>query len=460
MGVTASEHHWEIPLDKIKYLSSKGSSPTTLNENRAAAAQLCGLEHMSFGDMEQAPPFSSLSIPSPWSSGWQALSIFSGCGGLDLGFLQEGVFSRWAYDVDRRALGTYVANLPGIAVQADLSRVTPVESRGRILLAGAPCQGFSTVGKRQIEDPRNALLMRVADVAFESKCQVVVVENVPAAVSGLHRRLWEALEDRLRFGGYNVRRVFLEGLSCGLGQRRKRLFLVCWRGSDCINLEISKRSSLTVRQALQGMNCDADDDVEWPKRGSRHWQIARHIHPGHKLSNVRLSSRSVASWDIPSVFGATSKGERELLVSVAKLRRRNRVRPNGDGDPVSISRLTIELGRAVKKQVKRLIKCGYLRSVGTDCVELRQTYNGRFRRLDWDAPSPTVDTKFGRIDLFLHPEENRSMTPREAARIQGFPDTFSFVGTRSDKFRQIGNAVPPPMASVLAEYIREAILKA
>jgi DNA (cytosine-5)-methyltransferase 1 len=71
-----------------------------------------------------------------------------------------------------------------------------------------------------------------------------------------------------------------------------------------------------------------------------------------------------------------------------------------------------------------------------------------------------VDTKFGRADLFLHPSEHRGMSPREAARLQGFPDHFEFLGTRQDKFVQIGNAVPPPMASALCEFIREAILKA
>jgi len=267
------------------------------------------------------------------------------------------------------------------------------------------------------------------------------------------------LEDRLRLAGYNVRRITLEGQYCGLGQHRKRLFLVCWRGSDCIRVEIGKRSPLTVREALNGVTEIGDHEVQWPELESRDWVIARHISAGSKLSNVRISDRAIATWDIPQIFGEVSQRERAILVAVARLRRRERVRAFGDGDPVHTSRLSKELCRDVSKDITRLVSAGFLRMIG-EKVELRQTYNGRYRRLAWDAPSPTVDTKFGRADLFLHPSEHRGMSPREAARLQGFPDHFEFLGTRQDKFVQIGNAVPPPMASALCEFIREAILKA
>ena len=396
---------------------------------------------------------------APLAAGWEATSIFSGCGGLDLGFLQQGIFSHAAYDLDRKALATYAENLSDVSRPADLAKYTPYTRPGRILLAGAPCQGFSTAGKRLLDDSRNALLMRVADIALANQSKVIIIENVPAAFSGQHRKLWEAVEDRLKMAGYNVRRILLEGLSCGLAQRRKRLFLLCWLGSDCINLHLRNEPSLTVRDALRGVDFAPDNEIEWPEPRSRDWVIARNIPPGHKLSNVRLSDRAIATWDIPEIYGTTTEQEREMLVMVARLRRRERVRSYGDGDPVHVERLSRQLGRAVHEEIESLVAKGYLKVVG-ESVELRQTYNGRYRRLEWDAPSPTVDTRFGRVDLFLHPESDRGMTPREAARIQGFPDNFKFCGARKEKFVQIGNAVPPPMASTLAEYVREAILKA
>lgn len=448
-------------LAKSAFATRIGASSATLNGEAAIVARSPAkiLEIERVDAIQDVPSFAKVPLPSAGTAGWGGLSIFSGCGGLDLGFLQEGIFAQAAYDIDRTALSTYVTNLPHVAVRADLETHSPALGNNRVLLAGAPCQGFSTAGKRKVEDPRNALLMRVADIALAQKSQVVVVENVPAAISGMHRKLWEAFEDRLRLAGFNVRRILLEGLSCGLGQRRKRLFLLCWRGSDCINVRIRDRPSLTVREVLHGVGLPNDNEILFPKPGERDWLIARRVPAGHKISNVRVSERAVATWEIPEVYGATTQSERDLLSAVTRLRRRDRVRSFGDGDPVHIERLAREIGRPVDRPVERLVKAGYLREIG-ECVDLRQTYNGRYRRLEWDTPSPTVDTRFGRIDLFLHPEEHRAMTPQETARIQGFPDAFRFLGTRKEKFIQLGNAVPPPMAAALAEYVREAILKA
>ena len=335
----------------------------------------------------------------------------------------------------------------------------PSATSSDVLLAGAPCQGFSTAGKRLLDDPRNALLMQVADIAIANAIRVLLVENVPAALSGQHRHLWVALEDRLRTAGYNVRRVLLEGNKCGLAQRRKRLFLVCWKGSDCINLNVKNGGSISLRQALGGLAAPSESELSWPNPSGKDAKILRHIKPGQKLSNVRLSDRSVSTWDIPEVFGFVSDAEKDTLIAVARLRRRDRVRSYGDGDPVSIDRISRFLNRGVARDVRRLVQRGFFREVDGK-FELAQTYNGRYRRLSWDDVSPTVDTRFGRVDLFVHPEQDRGFTVREAARIQGFPDDFVFLGKPKDAYTQIGNAVPPPMAAALAAFVREAILKA
>lgn len=404
------------------------------------------------------PAYAERVNPNPSTSGWRSLSVFSGCGGLDLGFLQEGIFSEKAIDIDKTALETYRTNITDAACNLDLFKNIPIEGTCTILLAGAPCQGFSTAGKRRLHDPRNELLMKVADIAIANQSKVVIVENVPAALSGAHRYLWIALEDRLRLSGYNVRRLILDGSSCGMAQRRKRLFIICWKGSDCINIFFENRGSITLREALGAMPSQEESDFQWPLANSKDFKIIQKIKPSQKLSNVRLSNRAVATWDIPEVFGYTSEKDRAVLQAVAKLRRRDRVRSIGDGDPVSIERINSFIGADASKTTQHLVQAGFLRII-QDKYELAHTYNGRYRRLDWDDLSPTVDTKFGRVDLFVHPEEARGMTPAEASRIQGFPDGFKFCGTKKEQFTQIGNAVPPPMASVLATTIREAILK-
>jgi DNA (cytosine-5)-methyltransferase 1 len=407
-----------------------------------------------------APSFATIPKPQVLTSGWRAASMFSGCGGLDLGFLQQGVLTTQAYEIDQEAISTYNSSLVDAAFHSDLGTHTPALGNVDLLLAGAPCQGFSTAGRRNLSDPRNALLYRIADVALAHTPKILVVENVPAATSGSHLKLWNVLEDRLKLAGYNIRRIIIDGISCGLAQKRRRLFLIAWRGSDCINLSLKTSPLVSVRDALSTLDGLPDHDVEWPVFGSKNWVVARKIPPGHKLSNVRAGERAIQTWDIPEIYGTTSLSEREVLNLVIKLRRRDRVRAHGDGDPVSIHRIEAALGRLVAKEVERLVDSGFLRLVDNGLVDIKQTYNGRFRRLEWGAASPTVDTRFGRMDLFVHPEEHRGLTPREAARIQGFPDKFAFSGTRSQKFTQIGNAVPPPMASVLAEWVREALLKA
>jgi DNA (cytosine-5)-methyltransferase 1 len=371
--------------------------------------------------------------------------------------LSAGISAGAAYDSSRAAILTYDANLPSTGRQADLARFAPDDACD-VLLAGAPCQGFSTVGKHLPDDPRNALLARVGDIALRLLPKVIVVENVPAALSARNGRLWRALEDRLRLGGYNTITMTLIGEESGLAQRRRRLFMLCWRGMNETRVEIERVEAPSLRAVLAGAEALSDHVANYPLASSAEARIARRIQPGQKLCNVRSSLNAVPTWAIPEVFGSTSNTEREVLEAVSKLRRRDRRRNYGDGDPVEPSRLDIHVGRQTGRDVMRLVDAGYLRMID-GAVELRQTYNGKYRRLSWDDLAPTVDTHYGRMTLFMHPEQNRGLSAREAARIQGFPDAYVLAGKARDHFAIIGNAVPPPMAARLATFIREALLK-
>lgn len=396
-------------------------------------------------------------LTEPQGTQWRATSLFCGAGGLDLGLLSEGVLTDAAYDKSLPALRMYDANLPARGRPADLSRFEP-DDRCDVLTAGAPCQGFSTIGKRAVDDPRNGLLSRVADVALRIRPKVVLVENVPGARSGGHGVLWRALEDRMRLGDYNVCTMILSGEESGIAQRRRRLFMLCWRGLGETRLDIGGRGSPDLRAVLQGVEDVADHEVAWPTAGSTDALIARRIGAGQKLCNVRNSPNAIPTWDIPEVFGDTSCEEKAILRAVSVLRRRERRRRHGDGDPVERARLARHLGRCADYEVTALIDRGYLREMAGG-LELRHTYNGKYRRLAWTDPSPTVDTHFGRMALFMHPDQDRGLSAREAARIQGFPDAYRLQGGVRDRFEAIGNAVPPPMASRLGHFIREALLK-
>lgn len=409
-------------------------------------------------DRGQSCIFAARPIPAAATAQWRALSLFCGGGGLDLGFLEEGIHSVGALDMSAQAVATYNRNFSPVAKVADLSQHTPDQTVD-VLLAGAPCQGFSTAGKRDLRDPRNALLNRISQVARLRRPKVVVVENVPAAMSGGHRAHWLKLEASMAAIGYNVRRIELKGEESGLAQRRRRLFMICWRGSDCIRLDLNPRLARTVREALLGAGTAADHAPRYLAAGSVDARVAARIRSGEKLCNVRASPRAVPTWLIPDVFGETSEPERDLLRAVSRLRRRDRRRAFGDGDPVDPVALNRELGRECSADVARLVEVRYLRLID-GFYELKHTYNGKYRRLEWDGLSPTVDTHFGRAALFLHPEEDRGLTIREAARIQGFPDDYRVLGNRGEQFEIVGNAVPPPMGARVAEFVREAILKA
>lgn len=383
-------------------------------------------------------------------------SLFSGCGGFDDGFRREGFRSVAAYDIDPVAVETFNRNISSVAEVCDLSRLTPL-IRPDVLLAGSPCQGFSTSGKRDLDDPRNNLLVRAGEIALAVRPKVFVMENVPAAISGRHGSRWERVEAMLKSEGYNVERIVAEGPTSGVPQIRKRLFLLAWRGSDSVRCELPVLLAPSIMTAIGDIDGAPGHEPILLPPGSREHRIANRIGVGQKLCNVRISPAAVHTWQIPEVFGDTSLAERQVLEAIVRLRRRERRRTFGDADPVDPCRVCDLIGRCCQSEIASLIEKGYLRHV-SHYIDLKHTYNGKFRRLSPDRPSPTVDTHFGDPALFLHPMENRGLTPREAARIQGFGDDFDFGQGRARAFRMIGNAVPPPMAARLARFIREAIL--
>jgi DNA (cytosine-5)-methyltransferase 1 len=384
------------------------------------------------------------------------VSLFSGCGGLDLGFVSQGFSCQFAFDIEPLALATHARNIPGKTICCDLSNGWfPVAPTGvDVVLAGSPCQGFSTAGRRNINDPRNELLVTAAKMAVSVAPKVCVIENVPGALSGDHKRYWGELEELFGENGYatSVNRIEME--HAGVSQRRRRLVLIASKGTP-ISLSFESGRKNVLRDALHGIST-RDHEPKPLLPGTVSAKIARHIKPGQKLCNVRKGERSVHTWDIPEVFGHVTSEEIEVLEGILILRRRNRRRPTGDADPVLPAQIGAFLKKDARRLILRLVQKGYLRRIDGQ-IDLTHTFNGKYRRLEWDTPSPTVDTKFGQPRYFLHPDQDRGFTVREAARIQGFPDHFAFEGSEVQRFRMIGNAVPPPVGSEIAEQVRVAI---
>jgi DNA (cytosine-5)-methyltransferase 1 len=389
------------------------------------------------------------------------ISLFSGCGGFDDGFQKQGFRCVGAYDIDPTVIEVHRNNIGGPAYVHDLldPNLPGNHKPGTvdIVISGSPCQGFSTVGQRKVNDPRNKLLLVGGQIAINLKAKVFVAENVMGSTAGKHKKYWEKLEKMMQDNGYATEILKCDATKLGIAQLRKRVIMIAWKGKKKIKIDLPELPAKTLRDVLKDVQGLPNHIVTPVPENDIIYRIAQHIKPNQKLSNVRGGERAVHTWDIPEVFGKVNESEKQLLLLLMRLRRQRRVRDNGDADPVPVQVLQKEFKQPVKSILNNLEKKQYIRRIDTNLIDLANTFNGKFRRLSWDKPSPTVDTRFGSPRYFLHPEEHRGFTPREAARIQGFRDDFVLLGTIDQQYTMIGNAVPPPMAEVIARTIKESI---
>lgn len=391
------------------------------------------------------------------------VSLYSGCGGADIGFHRKGFNNIGSFDINSSALTVLKENLNVPVFNVDLSK--PIDfneylknERVHVVFSGAPCQGFSTAGNRIYSDPRNNLLVRGGELALALNTQVFVSENVMGSLSGNLKDYWNNLENLFQSNGYSTDFIKINCLDIGMAQMRKRVLFFAWKDSSKSIEWPGKRKPQNLSEVLKdadfapnniGYEIGSDDEKV---------KIARRIGQSQKLSNVRGGSRAIPTWEIPEVFGEVNNDEESILISLRNLRRRNRLREFGDADPVDLEVLIHEHGKDVVCHLESLIEKGYVRYKELNRYDLTRTFNGKYRRLSLDEPCTTVDTRFGNPIYFLHPEEDRGFTVREAARIQGFPDNFIFDGSLVEMYRMIGNAVPPPLSEIVADIVKNQLL--
>lgn len=328
-----------------------------------------------------------------------------------------------------------------------------------MVIAGSPCQGFSTIGKRKVNDPRNHLLLTGGQIAVKYNAKVFVCENVLGSNSGEHKKYWVKLQTFLTENGYQTKLVKYNASDFGVPQLRKRLILYAWKSDQMQNIDflLPKRHEVLLKDILKDMHNLKNHNLNFIEEGSD-LTIASRIKQGQKLCNVRGGERSVHTWQIPGVFGKINNKEEEFLTLVMKLRRQLRRRENGDADPVEKKALKMHFNGETEPLIRSLLNKGYIKEVGMKYIDLKNTFNGKYKRLDMSSLSPTVDTRFGSYKNFIHPIEHRSLSVREAARIQGFNDTFVFYGPVQKQYEMVGNAVPPPLSNFIAKNIKEELI--
>lgn len=333
-----------------------------------------------------------------------AIDAFAGAGGLSLGLRRAGFRVALAFDNDAVAVETYRKNLTDNVEELDASTTTGavlLERAGLgsgeldLLAGGPPCQGFSIQRRGERQDDRNRLVLRYLDWIRTIRPRAFLIENVPAIKGVRGGYVLHAITEAAKHLAFTVHIATLNAADYGLAQNRRRVFLIAV--DKDINFSWPRRSTerLTVRQAI-------GDLPSPPPDGRPHPWVPNHYR------EARLSQRNI-----------------------------DRIRhvPEGGGR----EHLPPHLRLACHSQGHRHL----------------DTYG----RLAWDEPSVTITARFDSFTRgrFGHPVEDRSLTLREGARLQGFPDDFVFLGNREQGARLVGNAVPPPLAAEIGRALALAL---
>ena len=348
-----------------------------------------------------------------------AIDLFAGCGGLSKGFMDAGFEVIVGVDNDQAALNTFKLNHNGaVALNADLSKQETFDEIKRIagkrsidvIIAGPPCQGFSLTGPRNFDDKRNKLYLAVFEMVKQYCPKAFIIENVPGMATLYNGEIKEEILKRFKALGYNVEPRILCAADYGVPQMRKRLIFMGIR-----------------------------EDIGNP------------IFPEAIFTPENYRTCRDAISDLPSLSDSLGEEESEYT-SAPKSEYQKIMRKNSK---VLHNHTATNHTQMVKDTIALVPEGGNYKDLPKGVGESRK-FNEAWTRYHGDKPSRTIDT--GHRNHF-HYEYNRVPTVRENARLQSFPDDFVFTGTRTQQYRQVGNAVPPLLGYHLGLKILDIISK-
>ena len=371
---------------------------------------------------------------------FSVVDLFAGVGGFAEGFLRanysESKFQfelRLLVDFDPTASFTFKKNYPRIPFwNADLGKIQPAEllellgmRRGELdfLIGGLPYQGFSPSGKRWLDDNRNRLLSRFIELAHALEPKCVMIENVPTALSAFAQIFDEQIHEAFR--GYTVRHAVLNASSFGVPQIRRRAFIV------------ALRADLGVSQ------------FAFPRGAYDVIDIGRDLHTDAK-AGCRFVSVEDAIGDLPGLTaGEGFDGcayTRDCSTDYQRARRENSI--------ALFNHVARTHSREFLEKISA-IRPGEGNAQLPDGERFSDNYFSQaYARLHPRGIGFTITAHFRNpgSGRFTHYRDNRSITVREAARLQSFNDRFIFYGCDRDQERHVGNAVPPMLSSALASH--------
>lgn len=332
----------------------------------------------------------------------QFIDLFSGAGGLMRGFMNAGFAPVFSVEIWRPAIETHMLNYPNVPLlDCDIREIKndqleQYKGMVDVVVGGPPCQGFSTIGKRLVKDPRNELVFEFIRFVDVIQPKVFLMENVRGLLSSDGGKIKEAIEEEFRAKGYKVQSKVLCAADYGVPQLRNRVFFI-------------------------GVRTDLDIEPSFPKATHNK---STYVTVGEAIGDLVGKENTVPN-HVPMKHNKIV----EARISCIK---------EGEGIP----------REGLPEDVAHGSRSDYIEN------EIKN-FSHVYRRLSRFRPATTMVP--GHNAFPLHPTENRSLTVREAARIQTFPDDVTFCGTRQDQCIQVGNAVPVLLAEKLAEHINSLL---
>lgn len=336
------------------------------------------------------------------------LDLFCGCGGLSYGFIEAGFKVVLGIDHWKDAIITFEKNhKDAVGLVADLFNETPEQisqktgiSKVDIIVGGPPCQGFSIAGKRMVDDERNQLYKSFVSFVDFYNPKIFLLENVPNIVSMGKGIVKDNIIEDFEQLGYKVVYKVLMASEFGVPQNRKRAFFVGIKGNKEFVFPTRNTENLvTAKEAISDL---PENTI---------------TNGGQYVENPKSEYQKLIRENSKGIFNHETTNHSEQTTEIISLV------PDG----------------------------GNYKNLPAEFQKTRNV-NIAWTRLNSSKPSFTIDT--GHRHHF-HYEFNRVPTVRESARIQSFPDEFIFSGSKTSQYKQVGNAVPPILAKVLAETLKK-----
>lgn len=380
----------------------------------------------------------------------KTLDLFAGAGGLSLGFHHAGFSPSFMIDNYAQSVETLEANFSHLGAQVlqkDLSKFTAHQFKNflkkegydndfDVIVGGPPCQGWSLVGRGKLRslgvattslfnDPRNKLYKRFIQYVREFSPSVAVMENVPGMLSHSKLNVAEIVARNLEDSGYNVTWDLLNAVNYGVPQKRTRLIFIGVRKDLDTSFKMPETHFKNGKRRFPERTVrDAIRDLPVIRNGSQEWV--------RNYSNKRNSSDFAA-------------------------RMRSKVKPDKVFDHICRNQNDQDI-----EAFKIMMQGDWYRDLPKKYKRYRDDiFEDKYKKLYWDKPSWCVTAHLSK-DCYthIHPSQARTISIREAARLQSFPDHFYFGGSgMGHKFRLIGNAVPPLMAEAIAKEVKKQVFE-